>query len=115
MDSSTAIDVLVNVMTVSVFATLGDQIVELFSKPQQSLLDCWRLYTGSEEDLRRLGNIKVEPLIIAPKHVLMRPAEKEGGWLKNLRDRCNPENWVNKKVKVCFVCPVTHDWAGERL
>jgi hypothetical protein len=60
MNSSTVIDVLVNVVSVSVFARLDDETVEMFTKPQQSLLDRWRLYTGSEDDLRRSGKIKIE-------------------------------------------------------
>jgi hypothetical protein len=114
INSSSVVEVLVNVVAVSVFARLDDEAVEMFTKPKQSLLDRWSLYTGSEEDLRRSGTIEVEPWI-APKYVSMRqaPSEEEKGWLKNLRDRCNPENWVNKKVKVYFVCPVTHDCPGE--
>jgi hypothetical protein len=60
-NSSTVIDVLVNVVAVSVFARLDDETVEMFTKPKQSLLDRWRLYTGSEEDLRRWGIITIGP------------------------------------------------------
>ena len=59
-NSSTVIDVLVNVASVSVFARLDDETVEMFTKPRQSLLDRWRLYTGSEDNLRRSGKINIE-------------------------------------------------------
>jgi hypothetical protein len=52
-------DVLVNAVAVSVFATLDDEAVRMFTKPQQSLLDRWRLYTGSGEDLTRSGKIEI--------------------------------------------------------
>jgi Leucine-rich repeat (LRR) protein len=60
MNSSTVVDVLVNVVSVSLFARLDDETVEMFMKPQQSLVDRWILYTGSEEDLRRSARIKIE-------------------------------------------------------
>jgi hypothetical protein len=61
-NSGGVIDVLVNVVAVSVFATLDDEVVELFTKPQQSLLDRWRLYSGSAEDLTRSGIIDIKPM-----------------------------------------------------
>jgi hypothetical protein len=60
-NSGGVIDVLVNVVAVSAFATLDDEVVEMFTKPQQSLLDRWRLYSGSAEDLARSGIIKIKP------------------------------------------------------
>jgi hypothetical protein len=32
----------------------------MFTKPRQSLLDRWRLYTGSEDNLRHLEKINIE-------------------------------------------------------
>jgi hypothetical protein len=52
----------IDVLAVSVFATLDDEVVELFTKPQQSLLDRWRLYSGSAEDLTRSGIIDIKPM-----------------------------------------------------
>ena len=53
-------DVIVNLVAVSAFARLDDEVVELFMKPQQSLVERWRLYTGSVEDLTASGELKVE-------------------------------------------------------
>ena len=58
-NSGSVIDVLVNVVAVSVFATLDDELVKSFTKPQESLLERWSLYTGSADDLRRSGRIKI--------------------------------------------------------
>jgi hypothetical protein len=57
---NSVIDVLVNVVAVSVFVLLDDEVVEMLTKPQQSLLEWWRLYSGSEEDLRRSGIIEIK-------------------------------------------------------
>ena len=52
-------DVIVNLVAVSAFARLDDEVVELFMKPQQSLVERWRLYTGSNEDLANSGVLRV--------------------------------------------------------
>ena len=52
-------DVVVNLVAVSAFAHLDDEVVELFMKPQQSLVERRRLYTGGNEDLASSGVLRV--------------------------------------------------------
>jgi Leucine rich repeat len=52
-------DVFVNVVAVSVYARLDDEAVELFTKPQASLVERWCLYTGSGDDLKRSGIVEI--------------------------------------------------------
>jgi Leucine rich repeat len=60
LSSGSVNDVFVNVVAVSVYARLDDEAVELFTKPQASLVERWCLYTGSGDDLKRSGVIEIK-------------------------------------------------------
>jgi hypothetical protein len=90
--------------------------VEVLNRKQDMLLEKVDDIALTLSNFQRATEAMLKSILIdefAPKYVLMRPAGKEKGRLKNLKYRCNPKNWVNKKVEVYFVCPITLECVGE--